>query len=222
MKAPGAMHRFSALHVAEHERAGRIAGAAKLYSGFVPRIALKGCPVLIDPPAVAKLHHHHLWRRRRRLYHRRSRPRDFPAGRRRDRRERLRHYGGYWRVCWRCLVKRLAGQWLIRCLPEGGAGDADRDVDAEGEEAFHCPAPQGQAFISASNGASQCPRLPAEKGRSDRVGIGKPRLVRLSHPNGGSSQKPGAGMVGECIGVAYVARQNVDALVPRDRTHLEN
>jgi hypothetical protein len=36
------------------------------------------------------------------------------------------------------------------------------------------------------------------------------------------SQKPGAGMVGECIGVAYVARQNVDALVPRDRTHLEN
>jgi hypothetical protein len=82
-------------------------------------------------------------------------------------------------------LKRLAGQWLIRCLPEGGAGDADRDVDAEGEEAFHCPAPQGQAFISASNGASQCPRLPAEKGRSDRVGIGKPRLVRLSHPNGG-------------------------------------
>jgi hypothetical protein len=29
-------------------------------------------------------------------------------------------------------------------------------------------------------------------------------------------------MVGECIGVAYVARQNVDALVPADRTHLEN
>jgi hypothetical protein len=29
-------------------------------------------------------------------------------------------------------------------------------------------------------------------------------------------------MVGECIGVAHVARQNVDALVPRDRTHLEN
>jgi hypothetical protein len=36
------------------------------------------------------------------------------------------------------------------------------------------------------------------------------------------SQKSGAGMVGECIGVAYVTRQNVDALVPRDRTHLEN
>jgi hypothetical protein len=36
------------------------------------------------------------------------------------------------------------------------------------------------------------------------------------------SQKSGAGMVGECIGVAYVARQNVDALVPADRTHLEN
>ena len=70
--------------------------------------------------------------------------------------------------------------------PEGGAGDADRDVDAEGKDAFHCPAPQGQAFLSASNGASQCPVSPAEKGRSDRVGIGKPRLVRLSHPNGGS------------------------------------
>jgi len=27
-----------------------------------------------------------------------------------------------------------------------------------------------------------------------------------------SSQKPGAGMVGECIGIAYVARQNVNAL----------
>src|SRR6476620_10815190 len=35
-------------------------------------------------------------------------------------------------------------------------------------------------------GASQCPVSPAEKRRSDRVGIGKPRLVRLSHPNGGS------------------------------------
>jgi hypothetical protein len=33
-----------------------------------------------------------------------------------------------------------------------------------------------------------------------------------------SSQKPGAGMVGECIGIAYVARQNVNALVPADRT----
>src|SRR6476620_12651269 len=76
--------------------------------------------------------------------------------------------------------------WFGYGLPEAAAGRKDRRVHGEDEGAFHCPAPQGQAFISPSNGASQCPVSPAEKGRWARVGIGKPRRVRLSHPNGGS------------------------------------
>src|SRR6476620_5311113 len=75
--------------------------------------------------------------------------------------------------------------WFGYGLPEAAAGRKDRRVQREGEDAFHCPAPQGQAFISPSNGASQCPVSPAEKGRSDRVGNWETQTGQVVPPKWG-------------------------------------
>ena len=104
----------------------------------------------------------------------------------------------------RCLVERLAGQRFL--LPEGGVGHGDGGVGRDSiEGALH--------YSSTSTAAKN----------TDELFYEWPRRVRVvTTQMGGSSQKPGAGMVGECIGVAHVEPTHVDRTCAADGTHLEN